>query len=67
MTANRWLSNQRSYMANGGFDKRLNIGIYDNMNGHRSFDMDQMINDFGSMVEYDVLNMFFRFEEKYAV
>ena len=48
-------------MPNGGFEKRLNVGIYDNVNGHRSFDMYQMINDFGSMLEYDVLNMFWGF------
>ena len=34
------------------------------MNGHRSFDMYQMINDFGSLLEYDDLNMFL---EKYAL
>ena len=51
---------QSSYMTNGGFEKRLNIRIYDNMNGHRSFDMYQMINDFGSLLEYDDLNMFLR-------
>ena len=54
-------------MTNGGFEKRLNVGIYDNENGHRSFDMYQMINDFGSMLEYDVLNMFLGFKVKYAL
>ena len=63
----RWLSNQRSYMTNGDFEIWVNIGIYDNMNGHRSFDIYHMINDFGSMLEYDVLNMFLRFKEKYAL
>ena len=63
----RWLSNQRSYLTNGGFEKKLNIRIYDAMNGHRLFDMYQMINDFGCMLEYDVLNMFLRFKEKYTL
>ena len=63
----RWLSNQRSYITNGCFEKRLTIGIYDTLNGHRSFDMCQMINDFGSMLENDVLNMFLGFKEKYAL
>ena len=54
-------------MTNGSFEKRLNVGIYDNINVHRSFDMYQMINDFGSMLETDVLNMFLGFKEKYAL
>ena len=54
-------------MTNSGFEKRLNVGIYNNINGHRSFDMYQMINDFGSMLEYDVLNMVLGFKEKYAL
>ena len=41
-------------MTNGGFEKRLNIRIYDIMNGHRLFVMYQIINDFGCMLEYDV-------------
>ena len=53
-------------MTNGGFEKRLNIGIYDTMNSHRLFDMYQIINDFGCMLEYDVLNKFLRFKEKYT-
>ena len=54
-------------MTNGDFEIRVNIGIYDYMNGHRSFDIYHMIHDFGSMLEYDVLNMFSRFKEKYAL
>ena len=38
-------------MTNGGFEIRLNILIYDNMNGHRSFDMYQIIIDFCYMQE----------------
>ena len=48
-------------MTNGGFDIRLNILIYDTMNGHRLFDMYQTINDFCYMLEYYVLNIFLRF------
>ena len=33
-------------MRNGGFEIRVNILIYDTMNGHRLFDMYQIINDF---------------------
>ena len=56
-------------MINGGFEIRLNILIYDNMNGHRLFYMYQIINDFCYMLEPDVLNMFLRFrpKEKYAL
>ena len=54
-------------MTNGGFEIRLNILIYDTMNGHRLFDMYQIINDFCCMLEYDVLNMFLRFQEIYAL
>ena len=46
----RWLSNQMSYMTNRGFEKRPNKVIYDNLNGHRLFNMFQMIIDFGCMV-----------------
>ena len=59
-TTLRWLSNQRSYMTNGGFEIRLNIQIYDNINGHRLFNMYQIINYFCYMLEYDVLNIFFK-------
>ena len=62
----RWLGNQRSYMTKGGFEIRLNILIYATMNGHRLFDMYQIINDFCYMLEYDVLNMFLRFQDKFA-
>ena len=54
-------------MTNSGFEKRVNKGIYDILNGHRLVNMYQMINDFGCMLEYEVLNMFFRFKEKYAL
>ena len=54
-------------MTNGGFEIRLNILIYDTMNGHRLFNMYQIINDFCYMLEQDVLNMFLRFKEKYAL
>ena len=53
-------------MTNGGFEIRLNILIYDTMNGHRLYKMYQIINDFCYMLEHDVLNMFLRFKEKYA-
>ena len=51
-------------MTNCGFEKRLNIGIYDAINDHRLFDMYQMISDFGCMLNHDVSNMFLRFKEK---
>ena len=54
-------------MTNGGFEIRVNILIYDTMNGYRLFDMYQIINDFCYMLECDVLNMFLRFKEKYAL
>ena len=50
----RWLSNQRSYVTNGGFEIRLNILIHDTMNGHRLFYMYQIINHFCYMLEHDV-------------
>ena len=53
-------------MTNGGSEIRLNILIYDTMNGYRLFDMFQIINIFCYMLEYDVLNMFLRSKEKYA-
>ena len=37
-------------MTNRGFEKRLNKVIYDILNGHRLFDMYQMIINFGCMV-----------------
>ena len=58
MLLTRWLRNQRSYLKNGGFEKRMKKGIYDTLNGHRLFNMCQVINDFVYMLEYDVLNMF---------
>ena len=67
MEAYLWLSNRRSYLTNGSFKKKLNIRIYDAMNGHRLFDMYRMINDFGCTLEYDVLNLFLRFKEKYTL
>ena len=33
-------------MTNGGFKINLNILIYDTINGHRLFDMYQIINNF---------------------
>ena len=54
-------------MTNGGFEKRMKKGIYDTLNGHRLFNMCQKINDFGCMLELDVLDMFLRFKEKYAL
>ena len=54
-------------MTNGGFEKRMKKGIYDSLNVHRLFNMCQRINDFGCMLELDVLNMFLRFKEKYAL
>ena len=53
-------------MTNSGFEIRLNILIYDTMNGHRLLIMYQIINHFCYMLEYDVLNIFLRFKEKYA-
>ena len=38
----RWLSNQRSYMTNSGFEKMLNNVIYYILNGHRLFNIDQI-------------------------
>ena len=54
-------------MTNGGFEIRLNILIYDTLNGHRLFDTYQIINNFCYMLEYDVLNIILRFKEKYAL
>ena len=54
-------------LTNGGFEKRMKKGIYDTLNGHRLFNMCQMINNFVCMLEYDVLNMFLRFKDKYAL
>ena len=55
------------YMTYRGFEKRLNKVIYDTLNGHRLFDMYQMIIDFGCMVLYYVIDMFLKFKDKYAL
>ena len=65
-TIHRWLSNQRSYMKNSCFEKRLKIAIYDTLNDHWLFNMHQMIIDFGFMIKYNVLDMILRFKDKYA-
>ena len=37
-------------MTNGDFEKMIQKGIYDTLNGHRLFNMYQMLNDFDYMV-----------------
>ena len=54
-------------MTYSGFEKRLNKVIYNMLNGHRLFKMHKMTTDFGNMLECDVLNMFSRYEGKYAL
>ena len=54
-------------MTYSAFEKKLNKVIYDMLNGHRQFNMYKMITDFGHMLEYDVLDMFLRYKDKYAL
>ena len=37
------------------------------LNGHRELTMYKMTTDFGHMLEYDVLGMFLRYNDKYAL
>ena len=53
-------------MTISGFEKRLKIAIYNNLNEHRLFDMYQIIIDFDCVVKYNVIDMFLRFKDKYA-
>ena len=46
------LVDQRSYKVNGNFEERSNEAIYDTLNGHRLFNIYQMIIDFCFKVEY---------------
>ena len=46
-------------MTYSGFEKKLNKVIYNTLNGHRHLNMDRIITNFGHMLEYDVLDMFF--------
>ena len=54
-------------MTYSGFEKKLNIVIYDILNGHGQFDMYEMVTDFGHMLEYDLLDMILRYKDKYAL
>ena len=48
-------------MTNSGFEKMPNKAIYNTSNHQRLLNMDQMVNNFGCMVEYHVVDMFLRF------
>ena len=48
-------------MTYSGFERKLNKAVCNMLNGHRQFNMYNMITDFGHMLEYDVINIFFRF------
>ena len=37
------------------------------LKGHRQFNMYEIVTDFGHMLKYDVINMFLRYEDKYAL
>ena len=54
-------------MTYSGFEKKLNKVIFNTLNSHRHFIMDKIITNFGNMLEYDVLNMFLRYTDKYAL
>ena len=54
-------------MTYSGFEKKPNKVIYDMLNGHTQFNMYKMITDFGHILEYDVLDLFLRYKEKYAL
>ena len=54
-------------MTYSGFEKKLNKVIYNILNGHRHFNMDRIITNFGDMLEYDVLDMFLRYKDNYAL
>ena len=54
-------------MTDRGFEKKINKAICTTLNGHRQFNMYNMITDFGHMLEYDVINMFLRYKDKYAL
>ena len=45
-------------MTNSGFEKKLKIAIFNTLNGHRLFNMYQMIIDFGCMIKYNVVHYF---------
>ena len=53
-------------MTISGFEKRLKIAINNKLDDHSLFDMYQMIIDFGCVVKHNVVDMFLRFEDKYA-
>ena len=42
-------------MTYSGFEKKLNKVIYNTLNGHRHYNMDKIITNFGHMLQYDVL------------
>ena len=44
-------------MTYSGFEKKLNKVIYNSitLNGHRHFNMDKIITNFGHMLQYNVL------------
>ena len=37
------------------------------LNGHRQFNKYKMVTYFGHMLKYDVLDMFLRYKDKYAL
>ena len=54
-------------MTYSGFEKKLSKVIYNTLNGQRHFNMDIIITNFGHMLEYDLLDMFLRYKDKYAL
>ena len=54
-------------MTYSGFERKLNKSICNMLNGHRQFNMYNMITDFGHMLEYDVINIFLRYKDKYVL
>ena len=54
-------------MTYSGFEKKLNKVMCNMLKGHRQFNMYEIVTDFGHMLKYDVINMFMRYKDKYAL
>ena len=54
-------------MTYSGFEKKLNKVVQNMLNGHRHFNISKMITNFSNMLEYDVLDMFLRYKDKYTL
>ena len=54
-------------MTNRGFEKRLKIVIYDNINDNRLLNIYQMKIDFGCVVKYNTVDMFWGFMGKICI